>query len=132
MRTQHAFPPDYALSVSPPHRATTLIFCPLKVEATAISRELRRLQSPIRAVITTGTASNTIRQLAHEKARDTHASPPLFLLAGLAGGLCPCDAVPTVTRVIDSGGHSWNLSPSDTSGVTLLGVPSPISSSFEK
>ncbi len=100
-----------------------IIVCPLRVEARAVERALRR----------TGLTGIELRccgigALAVRRALATESSRPV-LLVGLGGGLDPEMAIGNTylaERVVDEGGRTWTPTPLSTNGAigrcTIVGM----------
>lgn len=98
-----------------------IVFCPMKIERTAVQRALRAAGLQEVRVVQTGIGKDAIvRELRRVAAG--HEPGSLMILAGACGGLTRTDDVPRIAAVVDEHGGRWTPAFADAAGVTLIAV----------
>lgn len=105
------------------------ILCPLAVEQRAIARALRSTDTAAIKLLATGPGPESVaRAIDALLTTQPDADQSTLILAGLAGGLAPCDDLPDIGKVVDQRGACWRptVKPRTPSPVTLLGLDAPV------
>jgi nicotinate-nucleotide adenylyltransferase len=98
-----------------------IVFCPMKIERTAVQRALRAAGLHHARVVQTGIGKDAIVKELRRVAAG-HEPGSLMILAGACGGLTQTDDVPRIAAVVDEHGGRWTPRFADAAGVMLIAV----------